>query len=194
MQSRVWNGLIDQCHDAGIRPNEQSAVLCARRDIQGLLEISLERERYKADRPTQYYYLLFSDENLISLDEWVFNTEAHPFSLTSKNGPAGGFWRGTATADDLKNTGRGTAVQIREKYRRLLSLRNIELTRKKKADAIEGQATKAPNKLVQTTSTVSGTTSDASRTISEDDHTASDEDQTSTDDGQTSTDDEPTTV
>lgn len=27
----------------------------------------------------KYFYLLFSDESVISLDEWVFNTEAHPF-------------------------------------------------------------------------------------------------------------------
>jgi len=27
----------------------------------------------------KYFYLLFSDENVINLDEWVLNTEAHPF-------------------------------------------------------------------------------------------------------------------
>jgi mannosyl-oligosaccharide alpha-1,2-mannosidase len=27
----------------------------------------------------KYFYLLYSDPSLISLDEWVFNTEAHPF-------------------------------------------------------------------------------------------------------------------
>ncbi|KAH6637386.1 glycosyl hydrolase family 47-domain-containing protein [Boeremia exigua] len=27
----------------------------------------------------KYFYLLFADESLISLDEWVLNTEAHPF-------------------------------------------------------------------------------------------------------------------
>ncbi|KAK3078118.1 hypothetical protein LTS18_008394, partial [Coniosporium uncinatum] len=27
----------------------------------------------------KYFYLLFADEGEISLDEWVFNTEAHPF-------------------------------------------------------------------------------------------------------------------
>ena len=27
----------------------------------------------------KYFYLLFSEPNLISLDEWVLNTEAHPF-------------------------------------------------------------------------------------------------------------------
>ena len=27
----------------------------------------------------KYFYLLYSEPNLISLDDWVFNTEAHPF-------------------------------------------------------------------------------------------------------------------
>ncbi|XP_060525128.1 mannosyl-oligosaccharide 1,2-alpha-mannosidase IA isoform X1 [Cylas formicarius] len=29
----------------------------------------------------KYLYLIFSDDSLISLDEWVFNTEAHPFPV-----------------------------------------------------------------------------------------------------------------
>lgn len=27
----------------------------------------------------KYFYLIFDDESTISLDEWVLNTEAHPF-------------------------------------------------------------------------------------------------------------------
>lgn len=27
----------------------------------------------------KYFYLLFSEEDVLSLDEWVLNTEAHPF-------------------------------------------------------------------------------------------------------------------
>ncbi|KIV79485.1 hypothetical protein PV11_07045 [Exophiala sideris] len=30
----------------------------------------------------KYFYLLFSEPDLISLDDWVLNTEAHPFRLT----------------------------------------------------------------------------------------------------------------
>ncbi|KAK2593628.1 hypothetical protein QQS21_008676 [Conoideocrella luteorostrata] len=30
----------------------------------------------------KYFYLMFSEESLVSLDEWVFNTEAHPFRRT----------------------------------------------------------------------------------------------------------------
>lgn len=29
----------------------------------------------------KYLYLLFSDDDLLPLDKWVFNTEAHPFPV-----------------------------------------------------------------------------------------------------------------
>jgi mannosyl-oligosaccharide alpha-1,2-mannosidase len=31
------------------------------------------------DETLKYFYLLFAEEDLISLDDWVLNTEAHPF-------------------------------------------------------------------------------------------------------------------
>ena len=27
----------------------------------------------------KYFYLLYSEPDVVSLDDWVFNTEAHPF-------------------------------------------------------------------------------------------------------------------
>ncbi|KAM3960979.1 mannosyl-oligosaccharide alpha-1,2-mannosidase IA isoform 2-T2 [Aphomia sociella] len=33
----------------------------------------------------KYLYLLFSDDSLLPLDEWVLNTEAHPFPIKNKN-------------------------------------------------------------------------------------------------------------
>jgi mannosyl-oligosaccharide alpha-1,2-mannosidase len=33
----------------------------------------------------KYLYLLFSDDDLISLDQWVFNTEAHPLPVRGVN-------------------------------------------------------------------------------------------------------------
>jgi len=33
----------------------------------------------------KYLFLLFSDDNLISLDQWVFNTEAHPLPIRGHN-------------------------------------------------------------------------------------------------------------
>lgn len=29
----------------------------------------------------KYFYLLFSDDDVLPLDKWVFNTEAHPFPI-----------------------------------------------------------------------------------------------------------------
>lgn len=34
----------------------------------------------------KYFYLIFSEPDVISLDEWVFNTEAHPFRRRLPNG------------------------------------------------------------------------------------------------------------
>jgi mannosyl-oligosaccharide alpha-1,2-mannosidase len=38
-----------------------------------------EMESFWISETLKYYYLLFSEPNVISLDEWVLNTEAHPF-------------------------------------------------------------------------------------------------------------------
>ncbi|PNP60467.1 hypothetical protein THARTR1_00491 [Trichoderma harzianum] len=38
-----------------------------------------EMESFWLAETLKYYYLLFSEPNIISLDEWVLNTEAHPF-------------------------------------------------------------------------------------------------------------------
>jgi mannosyl-oligosaccharide alpha-1,2-mannosidase len=34
---------------------------------------------------SQYLYLLFSDDSLLPLDEWVYNTEAHPLPIKNAN-------------------------------------------------------------------------------------------------------------
>ena len=33
----------------------------------------------------KYLYLLFSPSDMISLDQWVFNTEAHPIRVVSRD-------------------------------------------------------------------------------------------------------------
>ena len=38
-------------------------------------------ESFWLSETLKYFYLLFADPSLISLDEWVFNTEAHTFRL-----------------------------------------------------------------------------------------------------------------
>ncbi|PFH61968.1 hypothetical protein XA68_15630 [Ophiocordyceps unilateralis] len=40
-----------------------------------------EMESFWIAETLKYYYLLFSEPEVISLDEWVLNTEAHPFRL-----------------------------------------------------------------------------------------------------------------
>ncbi|KAH9811056.1 family 47 glycoside hydrolase [Melampsora americana] len=44
-----------------------------------------KQESFVLAETLKYYYLLFDDPNLISLDEYVFNTEAHPFKLSKSN-------------------------------------------------------------------------------------------------------------
>ncbi|XP_041970790.1 mannosyl-oligosaccharide alpha-1,2-mannosidase IA [Aricia agestis] len=43
------------------------------------------QQSYFLAETLKYLYLLFSDDSLIPLDEWVFNTEGHPFPVRSKN-------------------------------------------------------------------------------------------------------------
>lgn len=38
-----------------------------------------EMESFWLAETLKYFYLLFEDEDVVSLDEWVLNTEAHPF-------------------------------------------------------------------------------------------------------------------
>ena len=33
----------------------------------------------------KYLYLIFSSDDLVSFDQWVFNTEAHPLPILGKN-------------------------------------------------------------------------------------------------------------
>lgn len=42
-----------------------------------------EMESFWIAETLKYYYLLFSEPDVISLDEWVLNTEAHPFRRPS---------------------------------------------------------------------------------------------------------------
>lgn len=50
-------------------------------------ELRDEMESFWLAETLKYYYLLFSEPDVISLDEWVLNTEAHPFRRpTRKSG------------------------------------------------------------------------------------------------------------
>lgn len=39
------------------------------------------RQSFWIAETLKYFYLIFSEPDLISLDDYVFNTEAHPFRL-----------------------------------------------------------------------------------------------------------------
>lgn len=50
---------------------------------KGLIEIRVDSmESFWMAETLKYFYLIFSEPSVISLDEWVFNTEAHPFKRT----------------------------------------------------------------------------------------------------------------
>lgn len=34
----------------------------------------------------KYFYLIFSEPDVISLDDWLFNTQAHPFRIPKQKG------------------------------------------------------------------------------------------------------------
>lgn len=42
-------------------------------------ELNDSMESFWLAETLKYFYLLFADEDVVSLDEWVLNTEAHPF-------------------------------------------------------------------------------------------------------------------
>lgn len=56
--------------------NGNSAIYDVMQDSSGLMD---QMESFWIAETLKYYYLLFSEPDLISLDEWVLNTEAHPF-------------------------------------------------------------------------------------------------------------------
>jgi mannosyl-oligosaccharide alpha-1,2-mannosidase len=47
------------------------------------VELDDSMESFWMSETLKYFYLLFSEPELVSLDEWVFNTEAHPFRLSN---------------------------------------------------------------------------------------------------------------
>lgn len=53
-----------------------SAIDDVTKDVPKLRD---EMESFWIAETLKYYYLLFSEPGVISLDEWVLNTEAHPF-------------------------------------------------------------------------------------------------------------------
>lgn len=64
----------------------------ARGGYSGLLDVGVvpplqdnKMQSFWLAETLKYLYLLFSPASTIPLDEWVFNTEAHPFALLGKS-------------------------------------------------------------------------------------------------------------
>lgn len=60
------------------------------------VKLSDKAESFVLAETLKYYYLLFSEPDLISLDEFVLNTEAHPFRIDDGASPRGAhkYWMG----------------------------------------------------------------------------------------------------
>jgi mannosyl-oligosaccharide alpha-1,2-mannosidase len=50
---------------------------------EGKLALADSMESFWMAETLKYFYLIFSEPDVLSLDDWVFNTEAHPFRLGS---------------------------------------------------------------------------------------------------------------
>ena len=53
------------------------------RSEESELELEDSMETFWMAETLKYFYLIFSEPGLLSLDEWVFSTEAHPFRLST---------------------------------------------------------------------------------------------------------------
>ncbi|GAA6003363.1 hypothetical protein JCM10207_000294 [Rhodosporidiobolus poonsookiae] len=79
----------------------------------------------------KYYYLIFSSPDLLSLDDWTFTTEAHPFrsakpsSSSAPSTPAAPFWQDAPalTMPPLREVGQGTPAQ---KWVRMLQAATVK--------------------------------------------------------------------
>lgn len=57
----------------------------------------------------KYYYLLFSAPDVLSLDDYVFTTEAHSFRVRAKDDAP--FWKGEKLKMPERPLGQGSHVQ-----------------------------------------------------------------------------------
>jgi len=71
----MWTAI----NDASITELANSAIDDINVPPGQLLKLSDSMESFWLSETLKYFYLLYSEPELVSLDEWVFNTEAHPF-------------------------------------------------------------------------------------------------------------------
>ncbi|KAK1246807.1 hypothetical protein MKX08_000609 [Trichoderma sp. CBMAI-0020] len=69
---RMWENIV--------RETETELAFAVVRDVTvSLCDKGDSMETFWLGETVKYFYLIFSDSDLMSLDEYVFNTEAHPF-------------------------------------------------------------------------------------------------------------------
>lgn len=107
-QDRGWRMFVDWV-DASTAPGGFSSIKDVTRES---VEWGDNMESFVFAETFKYYYLLFSDPELISLDDFVFTTEAHPLKL--RNEAPGGFWTpsGPDVDRDLGVRASGTDAQL----------------------------------------------------------------------------------
>lgn len=76
----VWQDKGWQMFEATLAATRTNMANSAVEDVtRETPELRNEMESFWIAETLKYYYLLFSEPDVISLDEWVLNTEAHPF-------------------------------------------------------------------------------------------------------------------
>ncbi|KAH7266478.1 hypothetical protein FSOLCH5_012612 [Fusarium solani] len=77
---RMWQAITDATETA-----DAFAVISDVNDRKSEKQDSMET--FWLSETIKYFYLIFEDSEVLSLDEWVFNTEAHPFKRPKGQDP-----------------------------------------------------------------------------------------------------------
>ena len=83
-QEKAWHMFEHVVRHTGAAPgsgNEGQVAAAAVEDVtRADSNVLMDRmESFWLAETLKYFYLVFEDFDVLSLDEWVFNTEAHPF-------------------------------------------------------------------------------------------------------------------
>ena len=82
---REWGWQMIQALDKHCKSKETGGY-SGIRDVwsQSALKDDVQQSWFLAET-LKYLYLLFCDDDVISIDKWVFNTEAHPLPIKGHN-------------------------------------------------------------------------------------------------------------
>ncbi|PHH62324.1 hypothetical protein CDD81_7244 [Ophiocordyceps australis] len=76
---QVWREAAWRMWEAVVRETETETAFAAVSDVTTRSSDKIDSmETFWLSETVKYYYLIFDDESVINLDEWVLNTEAHP--------------------------------------------------------------------------------------------------------------------